>query len=174
MLAGGGLLAWRRLRTDPALEMMRKAPARLAGGARARGGRGGRRGAGAAGERAPLARRRRRLRGDGSRLAADGAGARRGKSVNRALAAARLPYFVDVQRVNGQPIALSYELVARVPWRIGARTVDVLRLRRLDTLNIELGLYGATDEGLPVVLLDRIEAALAGDVARDVRQTRAR
>jgi len=83
------------------------------------------------------------------------------RAVNRALAAARLPYFVDVQRVGQQPIALSYELVARVPWRIGARTLDVLRLRRLDTLNIELGLYGATDEGLPVVLLDRIEAELA-------------
>ena len=48
-----------------------------------------------------------------------------------------------------------------MPWRIGARTVDVLRLRRLDELNIELGMYGATDEGLPVVLLDRIEADLA-------------
>ena len=83
------------------------------------------------------------------------------RTVNRALAAARLPYFVDIQRVGEQPIALSYELVKRVPWRIGARTVDVLRLRRLDTLNIELGLYGATDEGLPVVLLDRIEAELA-------------
>src|SRR6185312_13939834 len=80
---------------------------------------------------------------------------------NRALAASLLPYFVDIQRVGSQPIALSYELVTRVPWRIGARTVDVLRLRRVDTLNIELGLYGATDEGLPVVLLDRIEAALA-------------
>ena len=84
-----------------------------------------------------------------------------GKSVNRALATARLPYFVDIQRVGSQPIALSYELVARVPWRIGARTVDVLRLRRLDTLNIELGMYGATDEGLPVVLVDRIESDLA-------------
>jgi hypothetical protein len=84
-----------------------------------------------------------------------------GKSVNRALATARLPYFVDIQRVGSQPIALSYELVTRVPWRIGARTVDVLRLRRLDELNIELGMYGATDEGLPVVLVDRIESVLA-------------
>jgi hypothetical protein len=84
------------------------------------------------------------------------------KSVNRALAAARLPYFVDVQQVGADPIALSYELIARVPWRIGARTVDVLRLRRLDALNIEMGMYGATDQGLPVVLLDRIEATLAG------------
>ena len=91
------------------------------------------------------------------------------KSVNRALATARLPYFVDIQRVGSQPIALSYELVTRVPWRIGARTVDVLRLRRLDALNIELGMYGATDEGLPVVLLDRIESDAGDDAAGDVR-----
>jgi hypothetical protein len=83
------------------------------------------------------------------------------KTANRALAAAQLPYFIDLQRVNELPIALSYELVTRVPWRIGTRTVDVLRLRRLDSLNIELGLYGQTDDGQPVVLLDRIEAGLA-------------
>ena len=35
------------------------------------------------------------------------------KAVNRALSAARLPYFVDVQQVGEQPIALSYELVAQ-------------------------------------------------------------
>ena len=90
------------------------------------------------------------------------------KTVNRALAAAGLPYWVDMQHVGEQPIALSYELVARVPWRIGARTVDVLRLRRINRLNMELGMYGATDEGLPIVLLDRIEAGLAEGL-RDVR-----
>ena len=160
-LAGGGLVAWRRLRTDPALEMIAKRlPAWQAARAHAET-------AGGEAARALQASARRWPDVAAGFEAMDRAwpqmeAARAaGKSVNRALAAARLPYFVDVQRVNGQPIALSYELVARVPWRIGARTVDVLRLRRLDTLNIELGLYGATDEGLPVVLLDRIEASLA-------------
>src|SRR5688572_7903828 len=50
------------------------------------------------------------------------------KTANRALAAARLPYFVDVQRVGPTPVALSYQLVTSVPWRIGERAVDVLRL----------------------------------------------
>ena len=62
------------------------------------------------------------------------------------------------------PVALSYQLVTSVPWRIGDRSVDVLRLRRLDTLNVELAMYGATDEGLPVVLLDRIESTLADEL----------
>jgi len=86
------------------------------------------------------------------------------KTANRALAAARLPYFVDVQRVGQTPVALSYQLITSVPWRVGDRSVDVLRLRRLDTLNVELAMYGATEEGLPVVLLDRIESALADEL----------
>ena len=39
--------------------------------------------------------------------------------------------------------------------------MEVLRLRRLDALNVEMGMYGVTDQGLPVVLLDWIEATLA-------------
>ena len=86
------------------------------------------------------------------------------KAVNRALVAAQLPYVVDIQRVGRTPVALSYELVTSVPWRIGDRSVDVLRLRRLDALNVELAMYGTTDEGLPVVLLDRIESTLADEL----------
>ena len=160
-LTAGGLFAWRRLRPDPAREMIAKRlPAWQA--ARAQGDAAGGEAAqalSAAAHRWPAvaaafdAMDRAWPEMEPVRGAA--------KAANGALAAAGLPYFVDVQRVGGRPIALSYELVARVPWRIGARTVDVLRLRRLDALNIELGLYGATDEGLPVVLLDRIEAGLA-------------
>jgi hypothetical protein len=161
-LAGGGVVAYRRLRPDPAREMMRKAlpdwqSARThdepAGGEAAR---------------ALIASARPWPDVAAAFEAMDGAWPgpepvrAAAKTVNRALGAARLPYFVDVQQVGRQPIALSYELLARVPWRIGARTVDVLRLRRLDALNIEMGMFGATDKGLPVVLLDRIEATLAG------------
>jgi hypothetical protein len=84
--------------------------------------------------------------------------------VNAALADARLPYVVDVWIVARSPVLLTHALVTRVPWRVGARSVEVMRLRRLDHLNVELGLYGATNEGLPAVMLDRIEASLAKDI----------
>jgi hypothetical protein len=86
------------------------------------------------------------------------------KAVNQALEGAGLPYFANAYAIGQRPFVLSYRLVAHVPWRIGARTVDVLRLQRLDTLNIELGLFGSTEEGLPVVMLDRIEATLAKEL----------
>jgi len=161
VLAGGGGLAYRRLRSDPAREMMRKA---LPAWQSARthkvqpGGKSARELLASARRWPDVAAGFAALDRDWPKETEVRAAA---KSVNRALAAARLPYFVDIQHVGVQPIALSYELVTRAPWRIGARTVDVLRLRRLDTLNIELGMYGATDQGLPVVLLDRIEAGLA-------------
>ena len=160
-LAGGGVVAYRRLRPDPAREMMRKA---LPGWqvARSREGQPGGEAARAllasAGRWPEVAagfdEMDRAYPKEAEVRAAAGA-------VNRALAKAGLPYFVDIQRAGSQPVALSYELVTRVPWRIGARTVDVMRLRRLDTLNVEMGMYGITDEGLPVVLLDRIESVLA-------------
>jgi hypothetical protein len=83
------------------------------------------------------------------------------KSINRALADAGLRYFTNVKMVVGRPYVLSYDLDGRAQWRIGDRTVDVLRLRRLDTLNIEFAFDGFTEEGLPVVMLDRVEAELA-------------
>jgi hypothetical protein len=58
-------------------------------------------------------------------------------SVNRALADAGMPYFASVWMVNDQPYVLSHLLVARVPWHIGARAIDVLRLRRLDDIGID-------------------------------------
>jgi hypothetical protein len=86
------------------------------------------------------------------------------RSLNLALGGAGLPFFTDVWRVGEQPIVLTYQLAARVPWRIGARTVEVMRLRRLDTLNVEFGLLGSTEHGQPVALLDRVEAELAMDL----------
>jgi hypothetical protein len=162
--AAGGVVAFLKLRTDPVREMIAKAlPAWQS--ERSRGG-----GAGGEAARDLVARATRWPElaaafttldevwpdADQFRDAA--------KTANRALAAAALPYFVDVQRVGRTPVALSYELVTRVAWRIGERTVDVLRLRRLDALNVELAMYGATDEGLPVVLLDRIESTLAEEL----------
>jgi hypothetical protein len=85
-------------------------------------------------------------------------------SVNRALADAGLPYFASVWMVYDKPYVLSHEVVARVPWRIGARTIDVLRLRRLDSIGIDFAFDGVTQDGLPVVLLDRVEATLTREL----------
>ncbi len=87
------------------------------------------------------------------------------QSVNQALTRAGLPYMVEMwPGPRDRPLVLSHHIIARVPWRIGERTVDVLRLRRVDTLTVDFAMAGVTDEGLPVVLLDRIEAFLARDV----------
>ena len=85
-------------------------------------------------------------------------------SVNRALADAGLPYFASVWMVYDKPYVLSHALVARVPWHIGARTIEVLRLRRLDDINIDFAMDGVTQDGLPVVLLDRVEAKLGREL----------
>jgi hypothetical protein len=86
------------------------------------------------------------------------------RAVNQALAEAGLPYFLNTYPIGDRPFVLSYALDARAAWHVGNRSVDVLRLRRLDTLNVELGLFGSTEGGLPVVMLDRIEAMLTTEL----------
>ncbi len=85
-------------------------------------------------------------------------------SANRALADAGLPYFASVWMVNDRPYVLSHALVARVAWHIGARPIDVLRLRRLDDIGIDFAFDGVTQGGLPVVMLDRVESTLAREL----------
>src|SRR5262245_58540829 len=85
-------------------------------------------------------------------------------ALNQALRAAGLRYFLDVQPVNGKPIVLTYAVEREVPWRAGERRVTVIRIRRLDRLNIEMGLYGETDGTQPLVFLDRIESRLVTDL----------
>ena len=85
-------------------------------------------------------------------------------SVNRALADAGFPYFASVWMAYEKPYVLCHSIVARVPWHIGARTIEVLRLRRLDDITIEFTMDGITQDGLPVVLLDRVEAMLVREL----------
>jgi hypothetical protein len=98
-------------------------------------------------------------------------------SANRALADAGLPYFASVWMVNDRPYVLTHELVARVAWHVGAQSIEVLRLRRLDDLSIDFAFDGVTQGGLPVVMLDRVEATLAREIpvmyaaAREVRSS---
>ena len=87
--------------------------------------------------------------------------------VNAALRRRGVPYFLDVQAIRDQPIVLTYEREAIVPWRLEggeARAVDVIRIRRLDRINIEMGLYGETERSQPLVYLDRVEARLASEL----------
>jgi len=98
-------------------------------------------------------------------------------SANRALADAGLPYFASVWMVYDRPYVLSHALVARVSWHIGARPIDVLRLQRLDDIGIDFAFDGVTQGGLPVVMLDRVEATLARELpamyaaARELRSS---
>jgi len=85
-------------------------------------------------------------------------------SANRALADAGLPYLTSVWMVNDKPYLLSHTLVARVAWHVGPRSIDVLRLRRLDDLGIDFAFDGVTQDGLPVVMLDRVEATAAREL----------
>ena len=86
-------------------------------------------------------------------------------AVNDALAGAALPYMIGVWPGPGdRPLILSHRIVERVPWRIAGRTVEVLRLRRVDSLYVDFAMSGVTDQGLPAVLLDKVEASLARDV----------
>jgi hypothetical protein len=80
--------------------------------------------------------------------------------LNRAASANGLRFWVDVQGINGKPILLTYELEKRTPWKMGASQVDVLRVRRLDRLNIEMGMEGLTNDEGPAVFLDRLEPNL--------------
>lgn len=164
-LVGGGVYLIRRPRPDPALELMRAAlPAWQAARARrgsAASGRAARDLVAGAGRWPALASAFETL----DRVWPDEtAVAAAVKSINRALADAGLRYFTGAEMVADRPFVLSYTLAGRVPWRIGARTVDVLRLRRLDTFNIEFTFEGFTEEGLPVVMLDRVEATLAREL----------
>jgi hypothetical protein len=86
------------------------------------------------------------------------------EATNRAAQGAGLPYYLDVQLVRDRPIVLTYEVAQRTPWRAGANTVELLRVRRLDTLNVELAMLGETQGTMPRVLLDRIEASLAREL----------
>ena len=87
-------------------------------------------------------------------------------TLNRALRQSGLRYYVDSQHIQSHPMLLSYELVSQVPWRAGEHQVDVLRLRRLDHLNIEMGMFGETEGTQPLVLLDRLEASMVDDLGR--------
>lgn len=78
------------------------------------------------------------------------------KQLNTATREAGLAFWVDPQFPGGKPVLTTWEVLKRAPW--GA--VEVLHVRRLDTLNLELGLLGHAGGDQPAVLRDRMEVSV--------------
>lgn len=86
--------------------------------------------------------------------------------LSRALAAAKLPYFVDGELLPGDggltPLLLSYYVQSEAVARGPRGPVRVVQLWRLDDLNVAHGYLGFTRPHTPaaIVLLDRVEEHL--------------
>src|SRR5262245_47620567 len=163
-LGGGGVYAYRRTRLEPRAVLAEALPAWQIARARAGSTTGGP----AAQQLIERARRWPEVaRGFDAldRAWPDDAALRAAStSVNQALAKAQLPYFVDAYDVGDRRFVLSFDLVARTTWQVGARSVDVVRLRRLDRLNVGLAETFTTAGGLPAVVLDRSEVTAAREL----------
>jgi hypothetical protein len=84
---------------------------------------------------------------------------------------AALPYWIDAQSWNGLPLLLAYDLAGSSRWTTSERAVEVLRVRRLDSVNVEMGLLGHNGGERAVVLLDRVEDELMGVLDRVYQTT---
>lgn len=93
------------------------------------------------------------------------------KAVNAAAAAAGLTYWVDAPRTAGKQWVTTYDVLGRSRWTLdqGAST-NVLRVRRLDRVNLEMAFLGHADGSEPVVLFDRVESELL-DLMKDAYDT---
>ncbi|MGI5862220.1 MAG: hypothetical protein ACOX6T_09200 [Myxococcales bacterium] len=85
-------------------------------------------------------------------------------ALNQTARESGLAYWVDVQVVRKQPILMTYRILGRARWAAGDASVEVLRVKRLDNLNIEMGLGGHAGGDLPVVLVDRVEESVMGEL----------
>jgi hypothetical protein len=84
-------------------------------------------------------------------------------ALNRAIADAGLLFWLDLEVVRDRPLLLTYELHQRTPFCAGGARAEVMRVRRLDALNVEVGLLGHTAPGHVVVLEEMLEGeVLAG------------
>jgi hypothetical protein len=94
------------------------------------------------------------------------------KELNEALHQASLDFWVDPQFFYGRPILTTYEILSRSTWRTDTASTEALHVRRLDTLNLGLGMLGHASGDHPAILRDRIEVMvmtrLSADVGNDV------
>lgn len=86
--------------------------------------------------------------------------------LNEAARAAGLSYWVDVVAYRDIPYLLTYEVLARSVWELEGKAKLLLRVRRLDHVNIEMGYLGHASGDVPVVLVDRLEPAVMESVAK--------
>lgn len=82
------------------------------------------------------------------------------KALNAAVREAGLAYWVDPQFPGKRPFLTTYEVLSRASWTGGEARTEVLHVRRLDTLNLELGLLGHAGGDQPAVLRDRMELSV--------------
>jgi len=84
------------------------------------------------------------------------------RAINEAARGAGLKYWVDPQFLRNGPIFTTYDVLGRAQWKggPGSATVEVLHVRRLDTVNIELGVLGHAGGDQPAVLRDRMELSV--------------
>lgn len=83
------------------------------------------------------------------------------KQLDAAIERAGLPYWIDAPRTGDKQWVTSYDILGSSTWTLatGAST-RVLRVRRLDRMNLEMAFLGHAGGSDPVVLQDRIEAEL--------------
>lgn len=82
------------------------------------------------------------------------------KQLNEAAHRAGLAYWVDPQFPGGKPVLTTYDVLSRSKWKSETTRTEVLHVRRLDTLNLELGLLGHAGGDQPAVLRDRMEVSV--------------
>ena len=82
--------------------------------------------------------------------------------VNRALRDAGLDYWVDPMFPGRRPVLTTYEVLDRASWSTadGGASTEALHVRRLDRLNLELGLLGHASGDQPAILRDRVEVSV--------------
>lgn len=89
------------------------------------------------------------------------------RDLNRAARASGLEFWIDPQFPDGKPILTTYEVLRRSTWVSEPNRVEVLQVRRLDSLNLALGLLGHADGDQPAVLRDRIEMSVLDKLRLD-------
>lgn len=82
--------------------------------------------------------------------------------VNASLRDAGLDFWIDPMFPGGRPVITTYEVLRRAQWSTldGGVTTEALHVRRLDRLNLELGLLGHASGDQPAILRDRIEVSV--------------
>ncbi|MFT3711983.1 MAG: hypothetical protein QM817_30445 [Archangium sp.] len=85
------------------------------------------------------------------------------RDLNAAARDAGLEFWVDPMFVSrNKPILTTYEVLERVKWSTvdGGVTTEAIHVRRLDRLNLELGLLGHASGSQPAILRDRMEVSV--------------